>query len=140
MTFLRRTPLLFSSALVLSFGVLFAGSVVAQAPPESRATWTAPDTVTITAVVQAPDACYAAGSTAPGWPNAAVKVEQALLVTFSLSRFGDACAQVIKPVTFTMTSTVPASAQAIIIYLVNSHTKQLTLRAMALPPRPGSRD
>jgi heat shock protein HslJ len=136
----RRTPLDSSPALlVFCLGTLVAGRhAAAQAPTESSATWTGPDTVTITAVVQAPDACYAAGSTAPGWPASAVKVEQALPVTFSLSRFGEMCAQVIKPVTFSMTTTVPANAQAIVIYLVNSHTKQVTLRAVALPPKPGS--
>jgi heat shock protein HslJ len=119
--------------------IVLAGGVAAgaQAPPDA-VTWQGTDTVAIRSTVQAPDACYSAGPALGGAPAGATPVANAVAVTFTLQRAGaDLCAQVITPVAFAITTKVPPGSQAILVYVVNPTAKTTSVRAVALPPRPG---
>jgi heat shock protein HslJ len=90
--------------------------------------------ITIQATVEAPEACYT-GSATDGAPAGAPPVERAVAVTVTLTRAAGMCAQVVTPVSVTLTTAAPDGTQAVILYIVNAAVKRTTLRALALPPR-----
>jgi heat shock protein HslJ len=120
------------------FACIAALSAAAAPPaqtPSDVVTWTGPETIQIKSTVMAPDACYSAGQPIEGAPAGAAPVENAVSVTFPLSRAADRmCAQVLTPISFSITAKAPRGSAAIIVYTVNSTAKTLSARALALPP------
>ena len=90
--------------------------------------------VSIESSAFAPNSCYKAGGSHVGVPENATPVSHALLVTQELNyTSGGACLQVLTKVHFTISTSLPADAEAIVIYAVNSNTHSVSARAVSLP-------
>ncbi len=133
MTLMPWAKLIGRTATVAVAAVVWAPAVSFA---QDRISWSGRDQVSVTAVVDAPEACYTARSATAGAPAGAVSIERAVPITLTLQRGTGMCAQVVTPVTFTVSATVAADAHVVIFYIVNVATQQTTMRALALPPRP----
>lgn len=121
-------------------GVLaIVGSTLsAQAPPADPVTWSGDD-IRVQVIVEAPNGCYSSGPVRAGVPEGATAVENAVAITVTLAHSGgEICTQVMRPLRFTATARPVAGDQAVILYVVNSRTQRVGLRALALPPRPAT--
>lgn len=88
----------------------------------------------IKSTVLAPNGCYSKGSETSDAPTGERKIENAILVTFTLKHSGaPVCTQAVKPVAFSVAVKPPKDAQAVIVYVSDPRTKSITARAFALP-------
>ncbi len=122
-------------ALGLAFvGALFAVTAAAQEPSDS-VRWVATDKLEIKSTVIATDGCYSAGAATTGNPKGSPPVQNAVLVTYRLEHAGGICTQVLKPVTFSITTPAGKDAQAIVLYTIDEKTKSTSARALSIPAK-----
>lgn len=120
-------------------GILITASAVAQEPSDS-VKWVGANKIEVKSTVVASNGCYSAGTATTGHPDGATFIENAVVLTFPLEHSGgQGCTMALKPVAFSITTDVPASAQAVVIYITEKHTKSVSARAIALPARRGGK-